>query len=329
MTNLENEVDLRILIKRIREGRCLPIINYHASSRLLVDHQTVIEKWAKDEVKYPYPLTDQHNLLTRIAQYVKVDQGYDEAPQESYLDFLKQELLHREEQSLQSYPNLKTLKDDPDLTFSKVAALLNYPNCQDMVTDPLCILARLPVAIYLTTSYSELMEIALRAAGKEPQSEICYWREGLDRVPSIFKKDPSYEPSKDRPLVYHLHGLDAYPESVVLTEDDYLDFLIKISEDPKLVPELISKALVQCSLLLLGYRLHGWDFRTVFKGLIAPKPNGLRKFSLSIQLRPEEEGIDIAKARTYLERYFDHQKFKIYWGDAQKFTQELWAQWEG
>ena len=67
------------------------------------------------------------------------------------------------------------------------------------------------------------------------------------------------QPSKEQPLVYHLHGFDQYPESLVLTEDDYLEFLVAISSDKGRntdpVPKPVREALVESSLLLLGHSL--------------------------------------------------------------------------
>ena len=42
---------------------------------------------------------------------------------------------------------------------------------------------------------------------------------------------PDYKPSQDKPLVYHLHGELNNPQSMVLTETDYLDFLINLSKE--------------------------------------------------------------------------------------------------
>ena len=52
----------------------------------------------------------------------------------------------------------------------------------------------------------------------------------MESIPSIFDEHPDWEPSIERPLVYHLYGLDKYPESMALTEDDFLDLLDKLVE---------------------------------------------------------------------------------------------------
>jgi hypothetical protein len=151
-------------------------------------------------------------------------------------------------------------------------------------------------------------------------------------LPSVFEVDPSYYPTSDEPLVYHLLGLDAYPASMVLTEDDYLDFLVTISADRRIVPRRVKQALSDSSLVLLGYDLQGWDFRVLFRGLIARKRSTRRTLSVAIQLAPaaDETGqpAEIDSAQSYLERYFDKANFKIYWGSPGGFVQDLWNKWE-
>lgn len=87
-------------------------------------------------------------------------------------------------------------------------------------------LADLPFKIYLTTSPYTFIEEALRRAGKQPRTEICRWRRELDSIDSVI--DDTYKPSTHEPLIYHLHGLDRYADSLVLTEDDYLEFLVNV-----------------------------------------------------------------------------------------------------
>ena len=41
----------------------------------------------------------------------------------------------------------------------------------------------------------------------------------------------------------------------MLTEDDYLDFLVAVSRDEELLPHQIQRALAGTSLLFVGYRL--------------------------------------------------------------------------
>ena len=74
------------------------------------------------------------------------------------------------------------------------------------------------------------MEEALSSIGKSPVSEFCRWNEELRTagISSVFDKGRMYNPTAAEPLVYHLYGDLELPQSMVLTEKDYFDFLINI-----------------------------------------------------------------------------------------------------
>ncbi|MCL4869222.1 MAG: SIR2 family protein [Anaerolineae bacterium] len=327
-----NNVDWRTIIRRIKANKFTPII----SDRVYFpgDNQ-VIPAWAT-EMDYPFPSESSLNIA-HLAQYLGVNSRDYLSAKENFLDFAKRYTLAKvkAERSLESNEFWETLNDELyDLTFSQLAERLAYPKFERELDNPLRILAELPISIYLTTSYYDFLENALRVAGKSPVTEICYWHDHLkDDTPSIFETERDYQPSESRPLVYHLNGLDAYPSSLVISEDDYLDFLVKISDDIEAVPPRVAQVFGDSTLLLLGYELADWNFKTLFRGLISTRRNSRRLFSLSIQMVP---GVTAAapptaheKIQDYLGRYFNKADFDVYWGTPQQFTQELWAQWQG
>lgn len=324
-----NSVDWKTIIRRIKAGKCTPIVSYRVTSHHFSDNDAVVSAWA-DELGYP--LADRHNLA-RVAQYASCIRADALLAKEEYLDFLKQRLLDRarQEQSPDQSAFLDTLEDElVDLSFSEVAARLGYPRYENELDDPLRILAELPLPVYLTTNFASFMANALKAAGKEPRVEVCCWREDVEAdAPSVFEEDPDYKPSVEEPLVYHIHGLDACPSSLILAEDDYLDFMFNVAQDPETIPKRVAVALADSSLLLLGYHLQDWDFRVIFRGLIASRRSSRRLVSLSIQLTLDPQGVEKpVDAQMYLERYFEGANFEIYWGDVQSFMKELWANWE-
>jgi hypothetical protein len=330
MTQSSDPIDWKTITRRIKAGKCMPIISYRVSSRHFSDNAAVVRAWA-DEMGYP--LADRHNL-TRVAQYASLVCCDALSAKEEYLDFLKQRMVQRvrdEQPPDQTDYFLATLGNElPDLNFSEAAARVGYPHYEDELDDPLRILAELPLPVYLTTNFATFLEDALRAAGKEPRLEMCCWHGTREGGVSVFEVDPTYQPSVDEPLVYYLHGLDRYPASLVLTEDDYLDFLVAVSKDPEAIPRRVTLALSDSSLLLLGYQLQDWDFRVIFRGLVATRRSSRRMVSLSIQLMPDSEGVaNLEDAQEFLARYFGSVNFEIYWGDVQSFMRELWEHWEG
>ena len=152
------------------------------------------------------------------------------------------------------------------------------------------VLAGLPLPIYITTNPGNLLGDALRAAGREPVVEICRWSEELTTVPSIYDSEPDYRPTAQRPLVYHLFGRLHEAESVVLTEDDYFDYLIGVTSNNDLIPAAVRRALTDTALLFLGFNLEEWDFRVLFRSIMQREGRNRRgRYAhIAAQIDPEQ-----------------------------------------
>jgi cytochrome oxidase Cu insertion factor (SCO1/SenC/PrrC family) len=82
-------------------------------------------------------------------------------------------------------------------------------------------------------------------------------------------------------------------------------------------------------LLFLGFQLTVWDFRVFFRSIMSQEGRDRRKrFShVAVQIDPEQEQlIDPARARNYLETYFSDTHISIFWGNAEDFLAELQRQ---
>ena len=101
--------------------------------------------------------------------------------------------------------------------------------------EPHNALANLRLPVYLTTNYDHFMHNALsRIPGVRPRIEFSRWTEDLmETQTSTF--DHGYEPSQSDPVVFHLHGHAGCPESLVVSEDDYLDFIVRTSKELSLI----------------------------------------------------------------------------------------------
>ena len=204
--------------------------------------------------------------------------------------------------------------------------------------EPHGILADLPLPIYMTTNYDDFMVRALESRHRDPKRELCRWNEYVKDQPSIFTSEPGFEPTPANPVVFHLHGHNEVAESLVLTEDDYLDFLVAISKDQvtmskdqKLLPARIEQAFAGASLLFLGYRIADWDFRVLFRILVSYMEISTKRAHMSVQLVPGEDRLSESekeKAREYLDRYFGELKIRVYWGTCREFAKELRKRWE-
>jgi hypothetical protein len=315
------------IIERIKDGKVVPFISNSFTDDLAFgSHEDLVKGWAS---YIQYPMADQPHDLPRIAQYESVSkvgdgQISDEVQvKEGYLGFLKAalSLMARQDPAVSASRRAELEDQARELTVSDMARRLNYPSLDSAATNPLLLLAALPLPIYVTTSYHDFLEVTLsEKAHKKPRTEICRWHEGLKHLPSAFAQDQDYDPTPGQPLVYHLHGLDEYPESLVLTEDDHLDFLANASSA---IHPRVMQALTQSSLVVLGYSLRSWDFRVLFCGVIKARPPSLWKTSVAIQLE------ESSQEREYLAKYLRQVKFEVEWTDPVSFIQELYAEWGG
>ena len=303
---------------RIKMGRVVPLISDRVNYGLILGGY---DETVKNYVKYTnYPLDERHHL-PQVAQFTRViDENVTDLRvlKEDYINFVKNTLFDIAERDGVSPDILAEVEAEfDDVIFSEFSERLGYPRFDQDTIDPLLILADLPLPIYMTTSYHDFIEVTLRRAGKRPRTEVCRWHKGLEGIPSVFASD--YQPSVAEPLVYHLFGFDAYPESLVLTDDDHMQFLVAISQnigrDTDPIPRRVRQAMADSSLILLGYHLEHLDFRVIFWGLIKPRP--LQQTSVSVQLTPGEA------EQSYLEKYLEEFEFKVFWGDIYQYTQAL------
>lgn len=205
--------------------------------------------------------------------------------------------------------------------FRKVQAP-NFNSCD----SALGLLAKLPLSVYMTTNYDSLMVNALQSVGKTPHREVCRWNNhpSVRSRSSVWDKNRGFRPTKDCPVVYHLHGIDEIYESLVLTEDDYVDFLVNISRrQEKVLPPFIQETFAATSLMFIGYRMNDWTFRVLFRGLISAVESGLRRISVAVQLPPETREPQRQNVQKYLDSYYGNMRTLVYWGTATDFTLEL------
>jgi SIR2-like domain len=122
-------------------------------------------------------------------------------------------------------------------------------------------LAQLDFALVITTNYDQLFERALREAGKAPRVAVY---------------NPVAEPTTDfrnatpqSPVIYKLHGDIGHRESLVVTDEDYIQFVMRMSDkdpyDP--IPLSLKFYLTGSTTLFVGYSLLDYNLRLLFKAL--------------------------------------------------------------
>jgi hypothetical protein len=281
--------DWENLLKKIARGNCVPFLGAGACYGALPLGGEIAREWAE---KYHYPMADTGDLV-RVSQFLAVE--YD-------LTYPKELVLERLGSG--SPPDFRA----PD--------------------EPHGVLADLPLKIYLTTNYDDFMVKALGWRYKDPKREFCRWNELIGEQPTLFDKEPDYEPTVARPLVYHLHG-HTDPNSVVLTEDDYLTFLAAML-DPKLLPDQVRQPIAGSALLFIGYRMADWNIRVLLQGLrrLGQGLGGRGNLSVMVLVPPEGPEGTQQKMQDYLARYYAAIDMRVYWGTARQFCGELASRWK-
>ncbi len=309
----------RGLIRNITRRRSTPIIGPRVRGRWIPSPAEIASLWADE---YDYPYSDRENL-PRVLEYIAVRQG-EMFPREEMLEAMREAF----EQHMPSY-----LKPEREYdTLGELVAAVGWESLTaDDPNEIHRVLASLDLPLYVTTNFDNFLAAALKSQGKKPVREICRWDEMLDDLPSVFEERPDYVPSPEEPLVYHLFGNEEEPDSLVLTEDDHLDFLVRISAEPERIPNYVRAALANNSLIILGYGLNDWGFRVILRGLMATTQRRRRRSvkHIGVQLDPRDVSVvDAQAAVSFLEDYLQEVRINVYSGTTQQFIAELREWWE-
>ena len=308
---------VRSLLTHVEGGRLTPILGHGINDHLVGSSAEIAQDWAEG---FRFPLADHRRTdLADVAQFVSVMTNPETL--RSGLGLHIQKRLGGGDGGQGSRTELSAMLRE---------AWLDHAAATDH--DVHTTIAELPCTIFVDASPWPLISDALHHVGKSPVIEVCRWREDVDEWPdSVFANEPDYRPSVERPLVFHVFGSLDVPESIVLTEDDYMDFVVAVTADPTLVPSAVMNALSNSALLLLGCELDDWDVRTLFRTVVGGEGSGrLRRYThVAAQLDPAAAAvISPERARDYLERYFGRFRepaMDIYWGSVRDFVDDLVA----
>jgi len=267
----------------------------------------------------------ERESLPQVAQFLTINQ-YDRAPYDELEEYLENQIQSRYKDELP----LELQQGRAPL--DKLLDAMGTKRRQSYSAEPNKVLAQLPLPIYITTNPDNQIVSALKEAGKDPQVVLCPWNDYVEQVESIYDKEPDYFPTPDRPLVYHLFGNLTEPDSLVLTEDDYFDFLIGVTSNKELIPSAVRRALADTALMFLGFQMDDWNFRVLFRSILSQQGGGRRDryAHIAVQIEPEEGRIlEPDRARRYLENYFSKgADISLFWGSAEDFLKELNTRWK-
>ena len=121
--------------------------------------------------------------------------------------------------------------------------------------------------VIVTTNFDTHFEDALTAAGRRPI--VSAYRNNVDATERT-DDYPSLFPTSGEPFVVKIHGdIVRSPRSIVITEEDYIQFVLRMSDKSPYnpVPDVARAYLAKCSTLFLGYSLRDYNLRLLFKTL--------------------------------------------------------------
>lgn len=335
-------------------GRLLPIIGNSIIETVVFPfpsddgqtpriEETLADAWA-EKVGYPYA---ERTRLARIAQFVLMRSSAPSVAKKSYVDFLKEFLLDAGEMLGIDVATVTSLRQRTGLTLAEISMELELTSSDEK--SPLDFLAQMNLPLYITTSYYDFLELALKKAGKDPITHVCFWDGSPPPDAKSYTAASGFKPGDPRqqgfrPIVYHLLGHERFPSTMVLAEDDFLDYLKKIALDSTnsqrpIIPTYLRDQLANSALVMMGLNISDWDFRMLFHGVLPLALDSPHHPCIALQIDPikhkeliNDENKDqnaLAKeARDYLENYFKRGNFRVILQDAGAFVRQLWQLWQ-
>jgi len=162
-------------------------------------------------------------------------------------------------------------------------------------------LARLGFPIVITTNYDQLYERALndtareqaRAAGK-PETEAAAAKASFEKCiyspkSNCRTKDCGADPSNDHPYLLKIHGDLDQPESIVITDEDYIQFVLRMGDKHPYHPvgKNVLTHLIKWPTLFIGYRLSDYNLRLLFKTLRWKMDRANIPASYAVDMKPD------------------------------------------
>ncbi len=324
-TDIEGFDQWDAVVSNIVNEQCVPVLGPGLVEPVIGSTRDIARAWAD---RYEFPLAPKNrDDLAQVAQHL----AYRNSPS-FVVDALREYVVRylRRKFHDQLTPQLMTepVRDGlVDRMVSHIGAGLRKANPNEVHT----LLARMPVPIYVNANRDNLLHDALVEQGKKPHIQLCTWRSsgdlGITHGPQA---EPQYVPSVEEPLIFHVFGNYHYPESLVITEDDYFEFLMEVTrnetQNRTRIPGAVASKIASSGWLLLGFQVEDWDFRVVL-GSVLRQPGRVISWwrtSVAIQMNPTDERIAPERTYKYLRKYLESQSHvNLFWSSPEQFMTQL------
>jgi len=294
-----------MIVDRLRDGQCVPFLG--AGVNAGGDHYEGLPLGAQVALRLANVLVDSDVAsFEELVEVNVVNEALNDYPQ----------LLRLELQNLASVAfHLRRAGDEPGLRKMIVDMLSVDRDPSKLLTT----LAELDgVRLIVTTNYDLLMEKALKVAKRE-YVKVVQPVGGFEPT-ELARKDEELARAKvdGKLILYKIHGTlpdpGSAPERIILTEEDYIEFLTVVANNEVGIPSTIRTEMTTATLLFLGYGLEDWDFRTLFKGTIEKLERYQTFKSFAIQRNPS----------SFWAKFWEEEKgVVVYDMDLHAFADEL------
>jgi len=180
-------------------------------------------------------------------------------------------------------------------------------------------LGALPFPLFLTSRHDDTLQWYLKKQGKQPELELYHFHG--DHINTLGNLGTTQQP-----VIYHFYGRTDKPDSMVLTENDTLDFLqFMVKSEPGLPKDLLN-LFQNKNFLFLGFGLGDYQLRVLLHVLNLNKD----KMSLALENTPLAE-----KQTRFKEKFGDSvlfynhlgYKLKLLDSNLNEFVEELHHRW--
>ncbi|MEK6335345.1 MAG: SIR2 family protein [Acidobacteriota bacterium] len=181
--------------------------------------------------------------------------------------------------------------------------------------------------LIVTTNYDDCIERALKLKNRKYDlvihttdtaagDHLLWWEDGKTEPMKISPNKLDLGNLDDRTVVYKMHGavdrIFAKRDQYVITEDDYIDFLSRMTKN-KAVPAIFAEPFQSRHFLFLGYALSDWNLRVVLNRIEKDlrRPKGIRSWAVQQNPSPLEQ------------RFWQERGVEVYNKPLDEFIREL------
>jgi len=209
--------------------------------------------------------------------------------------------------------DLKRVAQDYETKFQRSELIREIKTAVHVGKKPsplLQMLAELDFPLVITTNYDQLFEDALRAVGKKPYVSVFKKNEEVEKMTDDYPFDE--DPSANRPFILKIHGDVLEGSSIVITDEDYIQFVLRMGDKQEYhpVPETMRFYLKKWPTLFVGYSLRDYNLRLLFKTLRWKIDRGGFPLAYSVDLFPDPLVFDV---------YFQQRRYINF------LVQDLWT----